>query len=1021
MNMDWQGISLAQHLWQQFEIHKDRIALSHHGSLDKCSETFGDLQEKAVRLASALAFHEPKIQRVLLCVGPGRPFIVGLLACLFAGKLVAPCFAPQGRRNKQRFQVIQDSFQADLVLCDDQNQHQFPCQLNVLDINSIVNKSCKLGALDRPFSLCDRPVIAQFTSGSTANPKGILLTDKNVLSNLHALITVLGFNSEKIHRTVTWLPPYHDLGLFANILLSLSIGGHLVVMRPIDFLRRPISWFQALSDTKAHYSCGPDFAFRMILRRVKEDELEPLDLSQCASLALAAEPVRASTISAVFERFKPCGLKPATLRTAYGLAESTVLVAASKANEAPRIRYFDRHALMQNNAVLVDKSNAAVPLVSNGAAIESATVIIGNPPALNPNFASQIGEIHLSGPSIATHYLDAKGGTQALLEKGKLATGDLGFIYEGELYVTGRVKDLIIINGENFYPIDIERSFADLLDDNANAAAFSFQQQGGESRTEDEIFVIVAERPAELEAADFLKFSKRIADRVVEEIGLQLDLFLVVPRRSLPVTSSGKLQRLAIKHDFQNNMLDVIHEQRFHRGRTSLTEERFIELCAEIANVDAVALSVETPLSTVLLDSLGLLNLNLALETEFDCFLEIVEMPATIGDLLACTVSIVTKGTSQSVLHVSLPSFESDEISSHAAWQDVANKYDEFVKMSDLIDDFPREFISLAQQLYPFLDSAPSTILEIARKTLRNQLFPTWFWYLPSMQNKLRYWDKYFPASHRSLLETLRELPEGSILLMAHMSGWDWMMEALMTVAHGLKRDVALLARYKEISDQFRKAAHYRHPEIQARHQASIIDVNRMDRGIKLLNALNSKKLIIAFPDTALAENELDHVIEVPFLRSHLRVASGIFQLANACNLPLFHLDFRFDKNGPNLCLTELSRLHPDNVDGQISTYINFIELNFTFWSQWKLIKLDGRTVPSPESDSTLDLFDRNGIIHFVQGEVAIIHSLWSDSTIYIDKKHLPALQSESYEDLKSSCAQFPHLKRLIPELRDLA
>jgi acyl-CoA synthetase (AMP-forming)/AMP-acid ligase II len=391
----------------------------------------------------------------------------------------------------------------------------------------------------------DTPVILQYTSGSTASPRGVILTHANIARNTAMIQQNFPLGPES--STVFWLPPYHDMGLIGGILQPLCTGFPVTLMSPVSFLQRPARWLQAISRFRATCSGGPNFAYDLCVRGISEEEKDGLDLS-CWSVAFSgAEPIRKETLDEFSAAFERCGFRRSSLHPCYGLAEATLMATGINSVEGLKFETVSRSALEQNRMETVDTADGngdTLTLVSSGRAAGCQEVRIIDPASLEPCLPGHIGEVWIAGPNVALGYWGRPEKThetfRAALASGEgpfLRTGDLGFMLHSELYITGRLKDLIIIHGQNHYPNDIEftaqRSHSALKP--SSSAAFSVSRDGSER------LVIVQElnhRHGDLQAV-----TTSIMRAVSETHDIRVDDVVLVKIGSIPRTTSGKIQR----------------------------------------------------------------------------------------------------------------------------------------------------------------------------------------------------------------------------------------------------------------------------------------------------------------------------------------------------------------------------------------------------------------------------------------------------------------------------------------------
>src|SRR5437588_1323266 len=398
-------------------------------------------------------------------------------------------------------------------------------------------------------------------------PKGVVLTHGNLLHNLTLIQRYFEITSAA--RGVTWLPPYHDMGLIGMILGTVYAGVESTIMSPVAFLQRPIRWLQAISNTGATVSGGPNFAYDLCVRKITPEQKATLDLSSWSIAVNGAEPVRPETLDRFVEAFAPCGFRRETFYPCYGLAEASLIVAGGQKAAIPVVKTFQAAGLAQNRVVMADaeawhENENLRMLVGSGQVAASQKIVIVDPESLTQCLAGQVGEIWVSGPSVAQGYWQKPEETECTFraylagtgEGPFLRTGDLGFLQDEELFVTGRLKDLIIIRGRNHYPQDIE-----LTVEQCHPAlpadcgvAFSVDASG------EERLVIVYEVERQYRNLNVDEVVESIRQAVAEHNALQVYAVVLIKMSSIPKTSSGKLQRRASRDAFLAGNLEVVGE-----------------------------------------------------------------------------------------------------------------------------------------------------------------------------------------------------------------------------------------------------------------------------------------------------------------------------------------------------------------------------------------------------------------------------------------------------------------------------
>lgn len=505
------------------------------------------LFERVRRFARVLADALEPGARAVLLYQPGLDYIVGLYACLWAGVTPVPAYPVHNNQHGRRLLAVLADCSAAALLAPPPDWPAIQAALRgqagpgAPAAAPLLLSEPTAGALlaeARPLALA----LLQYTSGSTGAPKGVMVSHANLLHNLEQIRTRFGHDAASV--MVSWLPPYHDMGLVSGVLEPMYAGFPVYLMSPFDFLQRPLRWLRALSDYRATVSGAPNFAFDLCVERIDAAAAEGLDLSSLSVLYNGAEPVRPATLARFAQRFAHCGLRPQALYPCYGLAEATLMVSGGRRDRAPLL--FDRD--LQPCAAEQEARLAGV-----GTAIADHTLLIVDPERLTPVPPGVEGEIWVRGPGVAQGYWGAPGHSAAIFgartrtgDGPYLRTGDLGRMAGAELVVTGRCKDLIIIRGRNLHPHDLEDAVVAGTPDLAagTAAAFQFERDGAPR------IALVAEisRHARRRPAADVIARMRAAARASHQLELDA-VALVLPGRALR-TSSGKIQRARTRAAF---------------------------------------------------------------------------------------------------------------------------------------------------------------------------------------------------------------------------------------------------------------------------------------------------------------------------------------------------------------------------------------------------------------------------------------------------------------------------------------
>lgn len=538
-------------------------SLVNYGELDRRARSIGAL------LQTLGVSHG---DRVLLLYPQGIDYVAAFLGCLYAKVVAVPAYPPRRNSSLGRIQSITADSGAVVALTTTkilalvEARVKDDIWLRKLTWHSTDDLD-PMSADDWQAPRVDESTLAflQYTSGSTSTPKGVMVSHGNLLLTLQDMD--MGWNHTAESLIVSWLPMFHDMGLIYGILQPLYSGVPCVFMPPAAFLQSPIRWLRAISRFRATHSGAPNFAYELCLNKISAEQRASLDLSSWHMALNAAEPVRASTLRRFSEVFAPFGFSASAFSPGYGLAECTLKATAVRSWTAPRTVRVNARALEHDRVKLAKTEEEARELVGCGGSEIGTKIVIVNPSSHTRCSKSEVGEIWLSGAVVASGYWnrpeDSADTFEAYLaETGEgpfLRTGDTGFLYAGELFITGRIKDLIIIRGVNHYPQDIEltvqQSHTALASD--CGAAFSVEAEGEERL----VVVQELERTARRHV-DEACVIEDIRQAISEQHELQVHAVVLIKPSSLPKTSSGKIRRSACRTKFLSGELDVIAEWR---------------------------------------------------------------------------------------------------------------------------------------------------------------------------------------------------------------------------------------------------------------------------------------------------------------------------------------------------------------------------------------------------------------------------------------------------------------------------
>ncbi|MBP0002777.1 MAG: AMP-binding protein [Cyanobacteria bacterium SBC] len=578
----------------------DRLAFTflRNGEDEQDRWSFRHLDARARSIAAHLQTSHPQGARVLLLYPPGLEFVAAFFGCLYAGSIAVPVYPPRRNHHLNRLQAVLKDADATIALTTRDVMAQIsPWLAEVPALQAIQwyatdEFSDGDGADWQPPDITgDTLAFLQYTSGSTGNPKGVMVSHENLLYCSADQALTWEYQPDSV--SVTWLPVFHDLGLIYGILQPIYQGIPCYVMAPVAFLQRPVRWLQAISRYRGTHTAAPNFAYELCVQKVTEDDRSKLDLN-CLQMAMnGAEPVRPTTLAKFSEVFRDCGFNPQAHCPAYGLAEATLKVTAIAKSEDPISLTVDARELSQDRVVpCKPKPTESLTLASCGRAVLETQLAIVHPETHIELAPYEVGEVWVDSPLVAQGYWKNAEATEATFKaklNAKLAdsddnrtflrTGDLGFLDEnGALFVTGRLKDLIVIDGSNYYPQDIEQTVEACHPGLrlGASAAFAVEVNGRER-------LVVAQ---ELERTyvrnpNLDPIIATIRQSIAEQHDLPVHAILLLRTASIPKTSSGKIQRQACRRGFLNGTLSIVRDWSYDpRDRTS-----FLQLSSQIDSV----------------------------------------------------------------------------------------------------------------------------------------------------------------------------------------------------------------------------------------------------------------------------------------------------------------------------------------------------------------------------------------------------------------------------------------------------
>jgi natural product biosynthesis luciferase-like monooxygenase protein/FkbM family methyltransferase len=630
------------------------------------SQTYGALDAQARAVGVLLQSQVKAGETVLLLYPAGLEYVAAFFGCLYAGAIAVPSYPPRLNRSLDRLQAIIANSGATVALTTSSTLSRMqPLLAHATALKNVRwlttdDLSPSVGdSWQEPPVNGGTPAFLQYTSGSTSAPKGVMVSHGNLLHNERTIQEA--FRQTERSVIVGWLPLYHDMGLIGNVLQPLYLGARCVLFSPHGFLQRPVRWLQAISQYKATTSGGPNFAYDLCARQTTPEQRETLDLSSWSVAFNGAEPLRAETLELFARTFEPCGFRREAFYPCYGLAEATLLVSAKPPDALPTVSHFAAQALAEGRAVETRTGGEGVRrLVGCGRASSDTRVVVVDLETEAPRRGGEVGEVWVAGPSIAAGYWKQTAQTAHTFyahlsttgEGPFLRTGDLGFLEDGELYLVGRLKDLIIIRGRNYYPEDIEYTVERCHERLRphGGAAFAVEA-GGEER------LVVVQEAGQRKILDAGEILDSIRQEIAEEYEIRPYAVALIKSGTIPRTSSGKIQRHACREAFLAGTLPVVAQWREATNvehdapvgtpgpdRKSVEEiqEWLRSQLATRLRMNAGEIDIDKPLTKYGFDSLTAVEMTHSVEEELGVVLDAAEFlrGSTIAELAARAVSL---------------------------------------------------------------------------------------------------------------------------------------------------------------------------------------------------------------------------------------------------------------------------------------------------------------------------------------------------------------------------------------------
>ncbi|MBP0455618.1 fatty acyl-AMP ligase [Kitasatospora sp. RG8] len=557
--------------------HPDKTALTiYRSSADAEHESlsYAELARRAALRAADLAQRLAPGDRVLIALPTGTEFVELYLACLMAGVTAVPAPPATGSSSAaQRVAAIAADCAPGLVFTTDGDRDTLTERFHAQGLGHVpVREAAPAGPGEAPEPPprgrhADRDTLAviQYSSGSTGTPKGVMLAHGNIQANLQALHSVMGLGGDDSFGS--WMPLHHDFGLFCQLSCALVYGGSTVLMPPANFARRPVEWFRMMNEFRTTATSAPNFAYGLAVRLIADEQLEGVDISPLRFLCNGSEPIHAPTMAAFAKRFAHIGLRPEALTSGYGMAEVTVYASGTPIPQQQTVLVVDPHRLADADhpelVAATDGNGKEIVGVGRPEAFETRIV---DPRTLHTLPAGSVGEVWLRGDSVGRGYwnkpaltartFDARPAGAAATEPGWLRTGDLGALVDGELFITGRLKEVMIVHGRNLYPHDLEHEARAAHPglDGFVGAAFGVDAP-------DERIVLVHEVSPTLPAEELPAAATAVARRLATTFGVPARNVLLVRRGTVHRTTSGKIQRAAMRERFLAGAVEALHAE----------------------------------------------------------------------------------------------------------------------------------------------------------------------------------------------------------------------------------------------------------------------------------------------------------------------------------------------------------------------------------------------------------------------------------------------------------------------------
>jgi amino acid adenylation domain-containing protein len=579
------------------------------GDLEVCEITYGELDRRARAIAAWLQSFGAEDERAILLYPPGLDYIAAFFGCLYAKVIAVPAYPPQRKRTLGRLQAVLTDSGATFALTTtkvragiERLSRQDPGMDGFRNVQWLETDALPEGIENTwlsPAVTAHTLAFLQYTSGSTGSPKGVMVGHGNLLHNQRMIQEAFGHSQDT--TVLGWLPLYHDMGLIGNVLQPLYLGRPCVLMSPVHFMQKPVRWLSAISRYRATTSGAPNFAYDLCVRQISAEERKALDLSSWSVAFNGAEPVHAGTLDRFSETFSSCGFRREAFYPCYGLAEATLFVSGGERGAAPILKLAEKAALEKGEVIEASQAgSSATRLVGCGRTAADQQLVIVNPETLSRCPHGQVGEIWVKGASVAQGYWNHEETTArtfavTIADTGEgpfLRTGDLGVIQNNELFVVGRLKDLIIARGRNHYPHDIEATVQECHPSLRPGCGAAFSVE-----VDEEERLVVVQEVEQRTQSNLHEVAAAVRHAVAEQHDAQVYAVVLIKAGSLPKTSSGKIQRRICRDKFLARSLDVIEEsmqdpgtgKAAFTGPCSPAEQAIADIWAQVLGREPIA------------------------------------------------------------------------------------------------------------------------------------------------------------------------------------------------------------------------------------------------------------------------------------------------------------------------------------------------------------------------------------------------------------------------------------------------